>query len=115
LICSEQHGQLARPDLFVVPTRGGQSGCRAHAVHLVIEVLSPSTARYDRVLKRRFYQRMGVAEYWIVDVDARMVERWRPGDERPEVMAEALSWVPAAGGVPLVIDLPVLFVEALER
>jgi Uma2 family endonuclease len=110
-----QYGQLAQPDLFVVPTRAVGEWDAVPTPSLVIEVLSPSTARNDRVLKRRFYQRMGVAEYWIVDVDARMVERWRPGDERPEVIAEDLSWAPAAGGVPLVIDLPVLFVEALER
>jgi Uma2 family endonuclease len=110
-----QYGQLAQPDLFVVPTRAVGEWEAVPTPSLVIEVLSPSTARYDRVLKRRFYQRMGVPEYWIVDVDARMVERWRPGDERPEVIAEALSWAPAASGAPLVIDLPMLFVEALER
>jgi Uma2 family endonuclease len=44
---------------------------------LVIEILSPSTARRDRTVKRNLYQRQGVAEYWIVDLDARQVEGWR--------------------------------------
>jgi Uma2 family endonuclease len=41
---------------------------------VVIEILSPSTARRDRTVKRALYQRQGVAEYWIVDLDARQVE-----------------------------------------
>jgi hypothetical protein len=44
---------------------------------LAIEFLSPSTASRDRGAKRRIYQRAGVAEYWTVDLDARLVERWR--------------------------------------
>ena len=42
---------------------------------LAIEVLSPTTARYDRLTKRRLYQQQGI-EYWIVDLDGRVVERW---------------------------------------
>ncbi|HXO84958.1 MAG TPA: Uma2 family endonuclease, partial [Gemmatimonadales bacterium] len=71
---------------------------------LAIEVLSPSTARADRTTKRRLYQRAGV-EYWIVDLEARLVERWRPGDERPEILTERIEWLPAPGVVPLIIDL----------
>jgi Uma2 family endonuclease len=83
----------------------------AKLLDLVVEVLSPSTARYDRGLKRRFYQRAGVPQYWIVDLDARVMERWRPGDERPEVASETLAWQPAAGVAPLVIDLAGFFDE----
>ncbi len=42
---------------------------------LVVEVLSPSTARNDRTVKRQDYARHEVAEYWIVDADARTVEQ----------------------------------------
>lgn len=45
---------------------------------LVVEVLSAGTARFDRVIKRRRFQRAGIPEYWIVDLDAQAVERWRP-------------------------------------
>jgi len=48
---------------------------------LVVEILSPNTATRDRDLKRRLYQRQGVAEYWIVDPDANAVDVWRFGDE----------------------------------
>ena len=44
------------------------------APDLVIEVLSPSTARRDRGPKRKIYARFGVREWWLVDPEARMVE-----------------------------------------
>jgi Uma2 family endonuclease len=42
---------------------------------LVVEIVSPSSRRYDRVLKPRWYAGIGVPEYWIVDPEARTVER----------------------------------------
>lgn len=40
----------------------------------ICEVLSPSTARLDRVFKRRAYARERVRHYWLVDPDARTLE-----------------------------------------
>jgi Uma2 family endonuclease len=77
---------------------------------LVDEVLSPSTAQYDRRLKRLRYQRAGVPEYWIVDLDGRVVERWRPEDTRPEVLSERLRWNPA-DAVDLDLDVAGFFAE----
>ena len=37
---------------------------------IVVEVLSPSTRRFDLVLKRGDYERVGIAEFWIVDPKA---------------------------------------------
>jgi Uma2 family endonuclease len=79
-----------------------------------VEVASPSTARYDRGLKRRFYQRAGVPEYWIVDLDARIVERWRPGDARPEVLDGVLSWQPGPEAPALTIDLAAFFARVMD-
>jgi Uma2 family endonuclease len=42
---------------------------------LVVEVISPSSQRYDRVTKLRWYARLGIPEYWLVDGTARTVER----------------------------------------
>ena len=82
-------------------------------LRLAIEVLSPSTAKWDRGLKRVFFQRAGADEYWIVDPDARLVERWRPADRRPEVIRDVLRWSPRQALAPLEIDLSALFTAAL--
>ena len=82
---------------------------------LAIEVLSPSSARADRQVKRRKYLRHGVPEYWIVDLDARLVERWRPGDERPEILGQSLVWKPDPVAAPLEIDLSGFFRDVLEE
>ena len=40
---------------------------------LVVEILSPATARRDRVGENKIYEANGVEEYWIVDPDRREV------------------------------------------
>jgi Uma2 family endonuclease len=42
---------------------------------LVVEIVSPSSQRYDRVTKLRWYAELGVPEYWLVDGAARTLER----------------------------------------
>jgi hypothetical protein len=41
---------------------------------------------------KRPRDRVHVPEYWIVDLDSRLVERWRPDDGRPEIIADVLEW-----------------------
>lgn len=104
-------GALVQPDAFVVGLIGGhrpRDWTDIERLVLAIEVLSPSTARADRTVKRRLYQRAGV-EYWIVDLEARLVERWRPGDERPEIVTEQMEWLPEPGITPLTIDWAAFF------
>lgn len=50
------------------------------APDLVIEILSPSTSKWDRVEKSRLYYKHGVKEYWIVDPDSKVVEVLTPGE-----------------------------------
>jgi Uma2 family endonuclease len=42
---------------------------------LVVEVVSPSSRRYDRVTKLRWYAALGATEYWLIDPDARTLEQ----------------------------------------
>lgn len=44
------------------------------APDLVVEILSPSDAEWDRVTKRRVYARFGVREFWIVGPESRNIE-----------------------------------------
>jgi Uma2 family endonuclease len=107
--------EILQPDLFVIPL-GDQGPIRSWTevtrLLLAIEIVSPSSARYDRQLKRHRYQRAGIPEYWIVDPDARLIERWRPEDSRPEVLGRVLVWQPDPSQGALEIDLPALFAEA---
>lgn len=109
--------EVLQPDLFVYPlTRPRpKHWLDITSLLLVVEVLSPSTARYDRGLKRHRYQRAGTPEYWVVDIDARLVERWRPDDARPEVIDAFLEWRVAPDADALVIDLPAMWREALDE
>lgn len=100
------------PDLFVAPLVDGRKPNtleEAGSLLLAVEILSPSTQRGDRTKKRLIYQRFGVPEYWIVDIDARLIERWRPQDKRPEILDGTIDWQPSIGHPPLRIDLPAFF------
>jgi Uma2 family endonuclease len=105
---------LVQPDVFVVPFVNGRrfrTWPEIPLPALVIEVLSPSTARVDRGRKRQRFQRAGVPEFWIVDVDAALVERWRPTDERPEVVSGPITWQPPGAAEPYTFDLPACLAE----
>jgi Uma2 family endonuclease len=65
---------VVQPDLVVICDRAklDDKGCRG-APDWVVEVLSPSTAGHDQILKRALYQRVGVREYWLVHPVDRLV------------------------------------------
>jgi Uma2 family endonuclease len=108
---------LLQPDLFVIPAIDGRRAPMEDPVTRVlvaIEVLSPSSARFDRVIKRRLYQEMGISEYWVVDPDAQTIERWHPSDARPEIVDHALVWQPVNTMEPFALDIPELFREVLD-
>jgi Uma2 family endonuclease len=105
------------PDLHVVPSVDGRrprADVPVTRAILVVEVLSPGSGRHDRLTKRGYYQRAEVSEYWIVDQDAQLVERWRPTDDRPDVSAGALAWPPAGMAEPLFLALAVLVRSGLD-
>jgi len=104
---------VVQPDVFVIPAdtsmaREIRGWTDATSLLLAVEVLSPSSLRTDRIKKRDFYLANGVEEYWIIDLDARVFERWRASSETPEILAERITWSPAAGE-PLTIDVPEWF------
>ena len=103
---------VRQPDVYVVSPaewrRIARDGFPARELVLAIEVVSPSSGRADRVKKRPGYQ-THVPEYWIVDTDARIVERWRPGDSRPEIVDKQLEWAPSGARRAFELNLPKFF------
>ena len=117
VLCSPSDVELEpddvrQPDVFVVPLREERraltEGNPVQELVLAVEVLSPSSGRHDRVKKRPGYQRH-VSDYWIVDVDSRVVERWQPGDERPAIVSDTLTWLPAGASAPFELPLGSFF------
>ncbi|HET9003878.1 MAG TPA: Uma2 family endonuclease, partial [Gemmatimonadaceae bacterium] len=103
---------IVQPDITVFPRTGERpprTWSEGGRPILVVEVISPSSASRDRILKRRRYQRAEIAEYWIVDAESRLLERWRPADERPEIITDVLRWHPAGASSALAIDLAPIF------
>jgi Uma2 family endonuclease len=87
---------LVQPDVFVVPIEEARTLAwpTIRTLLLAAEVLSPSSVRADRFTKRRLYQEVGVALYWVIDADARTAEIWAPSDQFPRVETERLVWSP---------------------
>ncbi len=67
---------VVQPDVvYVSPERLGIARRRFEgAPDLVVEVVSPGSARRDRLWKLKLYAEAGVREYWIVDPEAKAIE-----------------------------------------
>jgi Uma2 family endonuclease len=103
-----------QPDIvFVSNERRGilaPEGLRG-APDLVVEILSPTTARRDTGIKRTLYERHGVTEYWIVDPELEAVDVWRFGGEpRHERFVDSLL-VRLADDMVGNIDLAAVFAD----
>ena len=102
---------LVQPDIFVVaPAEAGALEWAAiKSLLLAVEVVSPSSARADRFTKRRLYQEVGVAHYWVVDADQQMIEVWTPSAIFPVCERERVVWHPADAELALTLSLAELF------
>src|SRR5215213_9960723 len=49
------------------------------APDLIVEILSPSTAKLDKTTKFSLYEKHGSREYWIVDPEYTQIEVWKRG------------------------------------
>ncbi|QKY69862.1 Uma2 family endonuclease [Lentibacillus sp. CBA3610] len=65
------------PDISIVCDMNKLRNKRCYgAPDLIVEVLSPSTSRNDRLLKRNYYEKAGVKEYLIVDPHNQYIEKY---------------------------------------
>lgn len=66
---------MVEPDISIVcdSSKLDKHGCKG-TPDMVVEILSPSTQRHDRLVKLALYQRAGVREYWIVEPETQTVQ-----------------------------------------
>ncbi|KJR48519.1 hypothetical protein UF75_1047 [Desulfosporosinus sp. I2] len=88
---AEETKTVVQPDLVVVCDlkKLDQRGCEG-APDLIIEILSPTTAKHDLIVKLRLYERAGVKEYWVAHPTDRtlMVFTLRNGEYgKPKIYA----------------------------
>jgi Uma2 family endonuclease len=102
---------LVQPDLFVTDLEEARTSdwSSMQTLLLVVEVLSPTTARQDRFAKRRLYQEAGVPLYWIVNPDERAVEVWTPEARFPAVERRRVVWTPQSANAAFELRLEELF------
>ena len=63
---------IAKANLSILQTRGVFG-----TPNLLVELISPSSVRRDRYVKKGLYARFGVKEYWIVDTANKALEIWK--------------------------------------
>jgi Uma2 family endonuclease len=89
----DEADELVQPDIFVVhPDDEASSWLDVKRLVLAIEVVSPSSTRADRVVKRKAYQRHQVPAYWVIDPDSALAELWSPNEDRPVIVTDAIVW-----------------------
>lgn len=93
-ISDQNSFNVFQPDLLVVcdPAKlMNNHGCIG-APDWIVEIISPSTASRDHIVKRAIYERFGVKEYWIVQPTDRIIMVYRLSPEgfyeKPDVFSE---------------------------
>lgn len=73
---------VVQPDVIVVcdPNKITEKNIQG-APDLILEVLSPSTSKKDRWMKKQLYERHGVREFIMIEPDAKYAERFTLNDQ----------------------------------
>lgn len=108
---------IVQPDISVICDKNklDEKGCLG-APDLIIEIISPSTSRKDRMEKFYLYEQAGVNEYWLISPEDKIVEVFILGENseygRPKIYDETHT-VPFTAVNNVIIDLKTIF-EAVE-
>ena len=112
----ERVDTVVRPDLAVVCDPAKIDGKRIRgAPDLIIEILSPSTASYDFIKKRRLYVVSGVQEFWLVHPGDRIITLFHlgpTGSYGPSEYFDESSKIPVKVLPGLEIDFSLVFPAA---
>ncbi len=70
---------MPEPDIFIATAIPEDGPVPRENVMLVVEI-SDTTQAFDLGKKARLYAQSGIAEYWVVDLKAKLIHRkWSPG------------------------------------
>lgn len=103
---------IAQPDVIAIATARSEIITHTRilgAPDLVIEVLSPGTARRDRGLKATRYALAGVREYWLVDVEAHRIEQFELAGDRFVLRQTATTTLASWAFPSVTVDLGALW------
>lgn len=101
----ERIDTVVQPDVLVVCDAGkiDRRGIRG-APDWIVEVLSPSTAGHDQIIKRQLYERHRVQEYWLVHPIDRVLTIYRlQGEEYGKPDIRELKGETAVGILPEIV------------
>ncbi len=105
------------PDVVVTCSAGDQARARFKTEpRLIVEVLSPSTAAFDRGLKFSYYRSLpSLEEYLLVDLDSRSVDGYRKGADGLWVLHPfARGQTVELASVALALTAEQLFADVIE-
>lgn len=81
---------VVQPDVMVVCDQNKITEKNIQgAPDLAIEILSPTNASHDRLLKLNLYQKFGVKEYWIVSIEEQSISVFILNDENVYTIPKA--------------------------
>ncbi|AOY76002.1 Uma2 family endonuclease [Clostridium formicaceticum] len=84
---------VVEPDITIVcdGSKLDDRGCKG-SPDMIVEILSPSTGKTDKLIKFNKYEKAGVKEYWIVEPDQKLVSVFllQPNSRygRPEIYSD---------------------------
>lgn len=108
---------VVQPDLLFVAAIRAAIITEKHvrgAPDLIIEILSETTRKTDEIVKRKLYERYGVAEYWIVDPALETVKVYRMTDQGYVRAAELSQEAGDTLTTPLLPDFQLSLAEIFE-
>lgn len=73
-ISNEDIKKVVEPDITIVCDKSkiDEKGCNG-APDMIVEIVSPSSIKTDRIVKFNMYEKVGVKEYWIVEPEVKIV------------------------------------------
>jgi Uma2 family endonuclease len=91
------------PDVVILEREPEVGAKQLEQAQIVVEVLSPSTARREREVKADLYLRAGVGEVWLVDLKARTIEI-RSADRNETVGSDGIARSTVVAGLELPVQ-----------